>query len=393
MCTVPSLFTQGGSAERRTSATAAPVVAFQPPAAVAAMAAPVAGAAGVGSPIPARAVVVGRPPWGLVRPGFVPPQPALPSATARPRRRRLPVVSSVGAAGSSSAAAAAVIADRVRRLVEAREAAAVGAVAMPVEGLSPAGLARRGAPWTFDGAAFVAALSTLRTSGQLLDAPSFDHRLGDPVRGGASIGPDVLAVIVEGNYLLIEDATDVQGEDEGGSEPSMKSAPVVAEQAAAAASDAGQNPEAQPSPSPLRTRSHPPVRHPAHPLPPVGPPPTAGPISTAAHAATAAPAATRPTLGAAEAAGVGGDGRVWASVKPLLDEVWYLDTPLKVAMRRVVGRHRRVAGLSRTDAVARVATNDARNAAIVSRSRGRADAVWTPGEGVTELCRPGETTG
>lgn len=271
--------------------------------------------------------------------------------------------------------------------------------------LSPAGLARRGAPWTFDGAAFVAALSTLRTTGQLLDAPSFDHRLGDPVRGGASIGPDVLAVIVEGNYLLIEDATDVEGEDEEGSDSPVNSGPVVAEQVAAASPDARRISEAQPSPPPQRTEaSRGAGGGPDDAVPPTGPTPrtpsvarrpspTAGPLSTAAGAATAATTATRPTLGAAEASGAGGDGRVWASVKPLLDEVWYLDTPPPVALRRVAGRHRRVAGLSRTDAVARVAANDSRNAAIVSRSRGRADILWTPGEGVTELCRPGETEG
>lgn len=135
---------------------------------------------------------------------------------------------------------------------------------------------------------------------------------------------------------------------------------------------------AAPSPPPARNRP-----------PPFSPPAAAGPASTASHSATAV-AATRPTLGAAEAAGAGCDGRVWASVKPLLDEVWYLDTPPPVALRRVAGRHRRVAGLSRPAAAARVAANDARNAAMVSRGRGRADVVWTPGQGVTELRQPGE---
>lgn len=259
--------------------------------------------------------------------------------------------------------------------------------------LSPAGLARRGAPWTFDAAAFVAALSTLRATGQLLDAPSFDHRLGDPVRGGASIGPDVVAVIVEGNYLLIEDATDV----EEARESPTSSGPVVAEWVAAAAPEAPQRLEAQPLPLPPRSVAPggpggavPPSRpKPSTPPSALPPPPAAGPASTASHSATAV-AATRPTLGAAEAAGAGGDGRVWASVKPLLDEVWYLDTPPPVALRRVAGRHRRVAGLSCPAAAARVAANDARNAAMVSRGRGRADVVWTPGQGVTELRQPGE---
>lgn len=268
--------------------------------------------------------------------------------------------------------------------------------------LSPAGLARRGAPWTFDAAAFVAALSTLRTTGQLLDAPSFDHRLGDPVRGGASIGPDVVAVIVEGNYLLIEDATDVEGVDEPASGTLTNSGPGVAEQVVAAAPDAQQRVKAQPMSPPPRTAAprgasgHPsgatPPSRPTPPTPPAAPPrppPTVRPAAAAPLAAAAA-SATRPTLSTAEAAGAGGDGRVWASVKPLLDEVWYLDTPPPVALRRVAGRHRRVAGLSRPAAAARVAANDARNAAMVSRGRGRADVVWTPGQGVTVLCQPGE---
>lgn len=256
--------------------------------------------------------------------------------------------------------------------------------------LSLAGLARRGAPWTFDAAAFVAALSTLRATGQLLDAPSFDHRLGDPVRGGASIGPDVVAVIVEGNYLLIEDATDVEGGDGTGSLASSR--PAVAERVAAAAPDGPQRLGAQPSqPAPRTVAARDAAGDPGGAVPPSGLPPPTPPTAPNAAAVAAAAPVTRPTLGTAEAAGAGGDGRVWAGVKPLLDEVWYLDTPPPVALRRVAGRHRRVAGLSRPEAAARVAANDARNAAIVSRGRRRADVVWTPGQGVTVLCEARET--
>lgn len=43
-----------------------------------------------------------------------------------------------------------------------------------------AAYARRGAPWTFDAQAFVAAVRRIRQNGKAL-LPSFDHGLGDPV--------------------------------------------------------------------------------------------------------------------------------------------------------------------------------------------------------------------
>lgn len=64
--------------------------------------------------------------------------------------------------------------------------------------------ARRGAPWTFDAEAYVAALAELRTGGLGSQAcPSFDHGVGDPVPGDIPVLPSHRIVVTEGNYLLL----------------------------------------------------------------------------------------------------------------------------------------------------------------------------------------------
>ena len=63
----------------------------------------------------------------------------------------------------------------------------------------------------------------------------------------------------------------------------------------------------------------------------------------------------------------------WATVSRSFDERWYLDTPLDVAMRRLVERHSRAWNLSREDAIARIEANDRRNAEIVLTAREYAD--------------------
>jgi pantothenate kinase len=57
----------------------------------------------------------------------------------------------------------------------------------------------------------------------------------------------------------------------------------------------------------------------------------------------------------------------------LLDECWYLDTSMDVAMERLVKRHMVAWGFSREQALDRLAMNDRLNADIVLQSRGRAD--------------------
>ncbi|XP_024310560.1 putative uridine kinase C227.14 isoform X2 [Brachypodium distachyon] len=64
--------------------------------------------------------------------------------------------------------------------------------------------ARRGAPWTFNPSLFLNCLKTLRKEGSVY-APSFDHGVGDPVENDIFVKPQHKIVIVEGNYLLLEE--------------------------------------------------------------------------------------------------------------------------------------------------------------------------------------------
>lgn len=68
-------------------------------------------------------------------------------------------------------------------------------------------LARRGAPWTFDGHAAVSFVRKLKANSrhQLVLAPTFDHAIKDPVADGILIEADVDVCILEGNYLLCDE--------------------------------------------------------------------------------------------------------------------------------------------------------------------------------------------
>ncbi|WP_432524856.1 nucleoside/nucleotide kinase family protein [Kineococcus sp. SYSU DK006] len=64
----------------------------------------------------------------------------------------------------------------------------------------------------------------------------------------------------------------------------------------------------------------------------------------------------------------------WAAVRPLLDEVWFVDVPGGARTDRLVGRHRRF-GKPRDAAIAWVRDVDGANAELVDASRGAADLV------------------
>lgn len=64
--------------------------------------------------------------------------------------------------------------------------------------------ARRGAPWTFNPQLLLTCLKTLRSQGSVY-APSFDHGVGDPVEDDIFVSLQHKIVIVEGNYLLLDD--------------------------------------------------------------------------------------------------------------------------------------------------------------------------------------------
>ncbi|MFD7920535.1 nucleoside/nucleotide kinase family protein [Streptomyces sp. NPDC059740] len=66
----------------------------------------------------------------------------------------------------------------------------------------------------------------------------------------------------------------------------------------------------------------------------------------------------------------------WAAVRPLLDEVWYVDLDPGTRVRRLVDRHTRF-GRTPQDAEHFVRTSDESNARRVARTRARADLVVT----------------
>ena len=81
------------------------------------------------------------------------------------------------------------------------------------------------------------------------------------------------------------------------------------------------------------------------------------------------PAGTRVVVTEGNYLGLSSGG--WEGVRPLLDALWWLDVPWKVARARLI--ERRVAtGRSREDAVAWVDSVDEANARIVQAARASA---------------------
>ncbi|KAF6154865.1 hypothetical protein GIB67_018302 [Kingdonia uniflora] len=64
--------------------------------------------------------------------------------------------------------------------------------------------ARRGAPWTFDPARLLTFLKTFRSQGSVY-VPSFNHGIGDPVEDHTFVILHRKVVIVEGNYLFLDE--------------------------------------------------------------------------------------------------------------------------------------------------------------------------------------------
>lgn len=94
------------------------------------------------------------------------------------------------------------------------EACASPAVVLPLDGfhLPAAAIAgspradRRGAPDTFDPLAFIALLRLLRSRpDEPVTAPAFSRVIEDPVPDAITIAPTTRMVVVEGNYLLLDD--------------------------------------------------------------------------------------------------------------------------------------------------------------------------------------------
>ena len=64
----------------------------------------------------------------------------------------------------------------------------------------------------------------------------------------------------------------------------------------------------------------------------------------------------------------------WSKVRPLLDEVWYVDLDRDERLRRLVERHRRF-GKDEATAIAWATGTDERNATVIAATRSRADLI------------------
>lgn len=65
----------------------------------------------------------------------------------------------------------------------------------------------------------------------------------------------------------------------------------------------------------------------------------------------------------------------WQSLAGCFAETWYLDTPLDIAMSRLIKRHQQAWHMSEAEAKRRVETNDQQNALIVLSTRDQADWI------------------
>jgi pantothenate kinase len=63
----------------------------------------------------------------------------------------------------------------------------------------------KGAPETFDGLGFVDLVRRLRGAEGVIECPTFDRTIDEPVSHGVRLGPEHTVVIVEGNYLLLDE--------------------------------------------------------------------------------------------------------------------------------------------------------------------------------------------
>jgi pantothenate kinase len=104
----------------------------------------------------------------------------------------------------------------VAALVAALQARGVASVGIPMDGYhltraeldrmpDPAAAHRfRGAPFTFDGDRFVRDVREARRAGAF-SFPGFDHAAGDPVADAHPLQASSSIVLVEGNYLLLDE--------------------------------------------------------------------------------------------------------------------------------------------------------------------------------------------
>ena len=64
---------------------------------------------------------------------------------------------------------------------------------------------RRGAPFTFNVKKFKETVQRLKQSDERILAPSFDHSVKDPVEQDICIEPHHRIIVIEGNYILLDE--------------------------------------------------------------------------------------------------------------------------------------------------------------------------------------------
>jgi pantothenate kinase len=127
-------------------------------------------------------------------------------AGRRAESGRRVLVGLAGEPGSGKSTTAAALAD-------ALVAAGTSAVVVPMDGFHLAGatlerlgrLDRKGAIDTFDGDGWLALLQRIRRADTTVWAPDYVRGLEEAVAGSIEVAPDVEVVVVEGNYLLVDD--------------------------------------------------------------------------------------------------------------------------------------------------------------------------------------------
>jgi pantothenate kinase len=66
---------------------------------------------------------------------------------------------------------------------------------------------RKGAPDTFDASAYAAVLAAARDlPRRVVEAPAFDHVVGEPQAAALTVAAEADLLVTEGNYLLLDDA-------------------------------------------------------------------------------------------------------------------------------------------------------------------------------------------